>query len=714
MVKLLSLQAYNFKKLKLEEPLVFPEGITLISGLNESGKSSILDAVLYAFYGRVIRPPPERGRTRNEDIIAYGASEATVTLEFAIGDRKFKVTRRIYRTRPTRANLDEILENGQLRPLATTQEKVTEQIEQLLGGISFNEMVSSNVVAQKELDKLIQLRKDDRRKVINVFLNLESFNLVHEALDEDRKNIEGTSGRVGQIPLERQKLQSIKSELEEFRRKQGEQKKFTGEISTLEGEHKKVSEELESVSSLHKLLDDYKQTLEEKQKLQNQIDGEKRLLDSHLKQIDALNDEVEKYSLEMPYFDFNQAHPLASKIESRQGQPGGFHVLGELVGPPVLERKIEQLGSRLPRDIHGLQLEALRKGIKRPIWPYLLGISISFAAAFLAFLFGSIVAAAILALAGLMLIVPLALGISKISRIAEASTLVGQLEYWGGRLDAVRQQLRTLPTGENLQNLEGELKVLEQQAKQIVLPELPSDIKFSKELLHAKAGLKDDLNNKLTAKKTMTEEKGKRLSDVLGYLEQHKDVESRFSEQESVIKALESELSVVKKALEGVQKTAETLRNRVRPGVQAYMSHILPALTSGRYKAARLDEDYNLEVWDPDAGEYRAKEVFSGGTEDQFLLAMRLSFALALLPEVKGQKPEFVFLDEPLGSSDEIRRSGIIEFLNYELSHKFKQVFLISNVGGLEAEIPAVITLEDGRAKSVQMTSRVEAMPRQF
>jgi exonuclease SbcC len=75
---------------------------------------------------------------------------------------------------------------------------------------------------------------------------------------------------------------------------------------------------------------------------------------------------------------------------------------------------------------------------------------------------------------------------------------------------------------------------------------------------------------------------------------------------------------------------------------------------------------------------------------------MRISFALALLPEVKGQKPEFVFLDEPLGSSDEVRRAGIIEYLADDLSRKFKQIFVISHVGGLEEHAQNVIALEDG------------------
>jgi exonuclease SbcC len=127
------------------------------------------------------------------------------------------------------------------------------------------------------------------------------------------------------------------------------------------------------------------------------------------------------------------------------------------------------------------------------------------------------------------------------------------------------------------------------------------------------------------------------------------------------------------------------------------MSSILPALTSSRYRAVILDENYGLQVWDPDAGEYKPRDVYSGGTEDQFLLAMRLSFALALMPEVKGHKPEFVFLDEPLSSSDEIRRSGIIEYLASDLAKKFKQIFIISHVGELEGYAENTITLDDGR-----------------
>jgi len=49
-----------------------------------------------------------------------------------------------------------------------------------------------------------------------------------------------------------------------------------------------------------------------------------------------------------------------------------------------------------------------------------------------------------------------------------------------------------------------------------------------------------------------------------------------------------------------------------RPNVEAYMSHILPIINLGRYKAVQLDEEYRLRIWDPEAGQSKQRDVFSG------------------------------------------------------------------------------------------------------
>src|SRR3989442_4122922 len=105
-MKLLSLYANNFKKLKLKQPLLFTEGIILITGLNESGKSTILDAILYALFGRVIRPSK---MPSNDDIVSYGSGEARIRLDFNIGETTYRVVREVHKNGPNRATLPEIV-----------------------------------------------------------------------------------------------------------------------------------------------------------------------------------------------------------------------------------------------------------------------------------------------------------------------------------------------------------------------------------------------------------------------------------------------------------------------------------------------------------------------------------------------------------------------------------------------------------------------------
>jgi hypothetical protein len=265
------------------------------------------------------------------------------------------------------------------------------------------------------------------------------------------------------------------------------------------------------------------------------------------------------------------------------------------------------------------------------------------------------------------------------------------------KLRTLTNEMENSLSQSNLNDLDKEIEANTRLLQELPVPQLPDGILYSPEALTQTLSVRDELSRQLATAQAGIDKNLKRISELDKYLTDHSALPSQVSAQQEIVTTLERELKVVRRAVEGVQVTAESLRNRIRPSVQAYMGAILPALTSSKYRAAILDEDYNLRVWDPEAGEYRPKEVFSGGTEDQFLLAMRLAFALALLPEAKGQKPEFVFLDEPLASSDDVRRSGIVNYLAQDLSKKFKQIFIISHVAGLEEHVREIITLEEGR-----------------
>jgi exonuclease SbcC len=151
--------------------------------------------------------------------------------------------------------------------------------------------------------------------------------------------------------------------------------------------------------------------------------------------------------------------------------------------------------------------------------------------------------------------------------------------------------------------------------------------------------------------------------------------------------ALRRDLAVRARAQTIVHTARERLVQRVLPNTVRHVQLLLPLLTAGRYRDATITEDYRIRVWDERAGRYVAKHLFSGGTRDQFSLALRLAFALATLPEERGVRPGFLFLDEPLSAFDAPRARALVALLTtgYVADH-FAQVFVISHGGPFDRQ----------------------------
>jgi len=147
-----------------------------------------------------------------------------------------------------------------------------------------------------------------------------------------------------------------------------------------------------------------------------------------------------------------------------------------------------------------------------------------------------------------------------------------------------------------------------------------------------------------------------------------------------------------------VDDAGRSVVHQVLPSTLDYMRRLLPALTDGRYFDARLTDDYRIETWDERAAAWQKKNLFSGGTKDQFSLALRLSFAMATLPEERGAAPSFLFLDEPLGAFDDQRAGALVHLLTEgEVAEAFDQIFLISHVRVDDALFDHRIVMEGGR-----------------
>lgn len=761
-MKLVSLYATNFKKLDFNTPLRFSDGITVISGLNEAGKSTILDAILYALYAKVTKPPSP---VKNEDLLAYTTGRAMIILEFAIGEKLYKVTREIRRTGTNKATLEERFGEDHWKVIATKSREVTATVISLLDNISFDEMVSSTVVAQKDLDRLEQ-QGSERWKVINAFLQLESFNEAIVVLNEEKKDLEGTGpSRPGQINTERDKLEQLNRDFREYEKREAQNRTLNEEIGRFRVETASLTARYDELNSLHGQLSKYdeisllrQKAVDEATAKQKQLDNHRSAVSTYRRQLQGAQNELAKYSGLPPEQDIAKITDSVAKIQAADSKITQLN--------DSIKAKSGEIGS-IQNELRGYDKSAIKKAkaSRGSLLPYAGGVAAMFAVAMATFILSISVLPWIATAVGVLLLLVLARNIARMTRLVKLEGLLGKFEVnesktkeLQGEQDELSNQERVRgeavsalglalaaltrysqfalgkepPERANailkqfsldMQNrgsaessvskltsgmgeLSGQfdeasmtrqIAELEKTAEGLVLPSLPTGVKFSKGLLAQVTKDREEVGGKISGNNARIAANERTISDNSQFVTENKDIKKVVESQRKLVEQLEHKLKVVKAAKEGIEKTAESRRIRFRPGVESYMGEILPSLTSGRYKAVMLDENFGVQVFDPEAGEYRPKDVFSGGTEDQFLLAMRLAFALALLPEVKGATPQFLWLDEPLGSSDEIRRSGIVEYLNVNLSRLFSQIFIVSHVGGLEEQVNNVVRLENGK-----------------
>lgn len=178
-----------------------------------------------------------------------------------------------------------------------------------------------------------------------------------------------------------------------------------------------------------------------------------------------------------------------------------------------------------------------------------------------------------------------------------------------------------------------------------------------------------------------------------------------LEEVEEEVADKEHEVKLYRYAEDIVSRSKDQIMRNILPKTEANMARFLPILTNGRYKDVRIDADsYTIEAYDGRAQQYKSKSIFSGGTKDQFSLALRLSFAMATLPQERGTAPDFLYLDEPVGSFDSNRQEALTELLTRgEIAENFGQIFIVSHVEGLKDEFEYQIKMEDGRIAEMEL-----------
>ena len=833
MVVLVSLKAVNFRRLNISDPLPLPKGLVVVRGRNEAGKSTLLEALLFGLYGDHRLLSALRGNARLEDVVNHRANRAFVEVVFEVDGRRYRVERVVEREkgggRQVDARLVEIVD-GSERLLAVGVAKVNEAVQRLLR-VSWQEMLATNIIAQKDLERIVEMGKAERDRVVNMLMGFESYNKAADKLDEERRRLQqelelvkgeldATSKRVKHLEELAGKLEAWRSELEGVKRRVPELKsrklkverafRYLEQLEAalrrkaearrrLEEARAKLEQAKEDLAKLERDLHETGGILLEKRSELAKLEASIMELEGRLGEAEArwrrlLEVSSKANELWKSYKDAaSDLENLQQRISHLENRLEAFQKL--LAEKDRLDRRLRELADRAPKrlprwSVAAALIAALASIALIPLtdlWS-LLGFTVAAAALALGALQRSRLVEELRSeeartrtelsrieagLAGLErdreelealkarrdeLLERLKLLLSQLSgavgsecsenpeacvkllsEAAEKARAVYEevlklssesrqkISRLRAEIEGYERRAEELERGSvelrgDIRNLEEEVRKFEVEYASVEVPEPPLKIEglelpVSEDRLDDVVSLRSryaqlyaEVSGELAKAVSKINELSKTIADTEKMLEELPTLKVKLGELESRAKELEMEVAARRAAVEALKSASAKVRAAFAPSVESNMSWVVSHVTGGRYKAVRLNPDtYDVEVYDAEAGRWLRRDIYSGGTNDQFLLAMRIAFALSLLPAAKGAYPRFLFLDEPLGSSDEERRGRIVELLASELTRFFDQIFLVTHVEVEEPPGSTVITIDNGAIQRVHTVGASEA-----
>lgn len=193
------LEVEGFTCYRDRQPALEFSGLTLfaIAGPTGAGKSSILDAVLFALFGEV----PRIGKHGVSEFISQGRDRMSVTLDFRVRNRDYRVTRASKQTKTsvkTDATLAELTDAGE-RSMASQVKQVNDEIVTLLG-LGYDEFIQTVVLPQGEFAKFLKATPSDQRSILQHLLRHDVFTRMRDLAEDRRKKLaEELSGLDGKL-----------------------------------------------------------------------------------------------------------------------------------------------------------------------------------------------------------------------------------------------------------------------------------------------------------------------------------------------------------------------------------------------------------------------------------------------------------------------------------------------------------------------------------
>ena len=241
--------------------------LACITGENGAGKSSILDGITWALFGRA--------RKHDESIINLESTRAEVSLVFLYEDNQYKITRSNPQGKTKEVDLYIFNDGDQSwvpiseRTLRDTDQKIIEILR-----LDYDSFINASFLLQGEADQFTQQNPTARKRILSQILGLEVWETYRARASARRREVEK------ELNLISGRIQEITTELGEEEERIAQLKSLQAELAAARKDRETAEKHLAGMESLlsalaeqEKLVTSNTRQAEEKEKAINQLNG---------------------------------------------------------------------------------------------------------------------------------------------------------------------------------------------------------------------------------------------------------------------------------------------------------------------------------------------------------------------------------------------------------------------------------------------------------
>ncbi len=655
------------------------EGINIIHGANESGKSTLLNYIISIFYG-ISRNKDGKALSDYEKYKPWNSNEFSGRISYKLENgEKYEIFRDFNKKNPKIYN--DKLEDISDRFETDKKDGSKFFIEQM--GIDKQMYLSTVVSTQEE----VRLDEKNQNMLIQKIANLAgtgednvSYKKALIKLQEKIRDEIGTN-KTSQKPIN-----IIEKEIVEINNKIVETEKYRNRKYEIDAEKEQILSELKELEQQKQILQELQNSMKSEEETKNRLEIREKNRKDNIAKINELT---------------NQKNTI--NAESERVQSAKNHLQDIIKGH---KENIEKLNSEIEKIAN--EKEETQEKEKPSISFIVITVVLAIALICSIILIKNYIVSGILGVALIANIVFYVINKNKqkVNKAKLREKINQEKQYKREKLENQKQQIIA-----NVNTTEKELEKQEEEEKQvnselsmlkgqIILLEKNNE-KITEEIEQDNKVIKEESNK--NKQQIIEKYKDKNINDLL-YINDYQNyiskIEETINNNRIRIKGLEIEYntivpqldemvvleekreadkeklaelrekeSIINIAIENLMDAYEEMKTTITPKFTKNLSESIQKISSNKYNKVTINDENGMII-ENNRGEYVEAIKLSTGTIDQLYLALRLS----MIDELSKENLPII-LDESFAYSDNSRLKNMLQYLTSDLNNHQTIIF---------------------------------------